>query len=169
MSQLQAARTAMDLMIGNTLAPEQLRGIVRDLANRDLTVRVGRLRDKGAGRLLNAGNAAKAGRAGLPVAASAAVLLWRARRRDAARFNRLLQAAGLEDPVRTGRGERPRPGQRPPEESQWKPDATEPSRTRAGPYASAWRPPWRSSWTRGCGAWRTRRPQRFSGRPGISC
>lgn len=97
-SQLQAARTAMDLMIGNTLAPEQLRGIVRDLANRDFTMRVGQLRDKGAGRLLSAGDAARAGKAGLPVAASAAVLLWQARRRDAARFHRLLQAAGLDDP-----------------------------------------------------------------------
>ncbi|MFD0855081.1 ABC1 kinase family protein, partial [Actinomadura adrarensis] len=43
-SQLQAARTAMDLMIGNTLAPEQLRGMVRDLADRDFTIRIGRTR-----------------------------------------------------------------------------------------------------------------------------
>jgi ubiquinone biosynthesis protein len=44
-SQLQAARTAMDLMVGNTLVPEQLRTLARDLADRDFTVRVGRLRD----------------------------------------------------------------------------------------------------------------------------
>ncbi|HEX2316317.1 MAG TPA: AarF/UbiB family protein, partial [Thermomonospora sp.] len=72
-SEVQAARTAMDLMIGNTLAPEQLRGMVRDLANRDLTVRVGGLREKGGGR--------SRGRDALPYAAvAAAYLLWRARR-----------------------------------------------------------------------------------------
>nr|BFE78234.1 hypothetical protein GCM10020093_008350 [Planobispora longispora] len=49
-SEIQAARTAMDLLIGNTLAPEQLRGLMRDVANRDFTVRVGSLRARGARR-----------------------------------------------------------------------------------------------------------------------
>ncbi|MBG0831210.1 AarF/ABC1/UbiB kinase family protein [Planomonospora sp. ID67723] len=49
-SEIQAARTAMDLMIGNTLAPEQFRGLIRDMANRDFTVRIGSLRARGARR-----------------------------------------------------------------------------------------------------------------------
>jgi ubiquinone biosynthesis protein len=80
LSEVQAARTAMDLMIGNTLAPEQLRGLVRDLANRDFTVRVGNLRGKGTGR----GDAGAAN--GLPIAAitmCAGALLWWAGRRVA--------------------------------------------------------------------------------------
>jgi ubiquinone biosynthesis protein len=80
LSEVQAARTARDLMIGNTLAPEQLRGLVRDLANRDFTVRVGNLRGKGTGR----GDAGAAN--GLPIAAitmCAGALLWWAGRRVA--------------------------------------------------------------------------------------
>jgi ubiquinone biosynthesis protein len=74
LSQIQAARTAMDLMIGNLLAPEQLRGIARDVADRDFTLRVGRLRDKGVrerGRRLPSAAVLTAG---------AAALLWWCRR-----------------------------------------------------------------------------------------
>ncbi|MGH8905740.1 MAG: ABC1 kinase family protein [Egibacteraceae bacterium] len=40
LSQGQAARNALELMIGVTGAAEQLRGLVRDLSNRELTLRV---------------------------------------------------------------------------------------------------------------------------------
>ncbi|MFV2173013.1 ABC1 kinase family protein [Actinomadura sp. LOL_016] len=73
LSEIQAARTALDLMIGNTLAPEQLRGLLRDAANRDLTVRVGRLRDACAPGPAPA-------TAALRAAAIAAVLVWWSRR-----------------------------------------------------------------------------------------
>ncbi|WP_262402371.1 hypothetical protein [Actinomadura sp. CNU-125] len=73
LSEIQAARTALDLMIGNTLAPEQLRGLVRDAANRDLTVRVGRLRDaRGSGPAPSA--------TALRTAAIVAAALWWSRR-----------------------------------------------------------------------------------------
>ncbi|GIH80855.1 ATP/GTP-binding protein [Planobispora longispora] len=75
-SEIQAARTAMDLLIGNTLAPEQLRGLMRDVANRDFTVRVGSLRARGARR----GAGSKRLMAGLIAAAG---LLWWSRRRSA--------------------------------------------------------------------------------------
>ncbi|MBA9002736.1 MULTISPECIES: ABC1 kinase family protein [Thermomonospora] len=71
LSEIQAARTALDLMIGNTLAPEQLRGLVRDMANREFTVRTGRLRDARAPRT----------RTALQTAAIAAALLWWSRHR----------------------------------------------------------------------------------------
>ncbi|MBE1537487.1 ABC1 kinase family protein [Actinomadura algeriensis] len=73
LSEIQAARTAMDLMIGNTLAPEQLRGLVRDAANRDLTVRVGRVRGERCG---GPGPSA----AVLRAAAIAAAAVWWSRR-----------------------------------------------------------------------------------------
>ncbi|MEV4255877.1 AarF/UbiB family protein [Spirillospora sp. NPDC049652] len=68
-SQIQAARTALDLMIGQTLAPEQLRGLIRDAANRDLTIRVGQLRAAGRGGLAPS-------RATLRTAGITAALMW---------------------------------------------------------------------------------------------
>ncbi|REE95229.1 ABC1 kinase family protein [Thermomonospora umbrina] len=82
-SEIQAARTAMDLMIGNMLAPEQLRGLVRDVANRDFTVRIGGLREKGGRSSL--GSARTGNRLPAAVlAVGAGALAWRARRRRAA-------------------------------------------------------------------------------------
>ncbi|MFC4906977.1 ABC1 kinase family protein [Actinomadura gamaensis] len=73
LSEIQAARTAMDLMIGNTLATEQLRGLVRDAADRDLTIRVGHLRGRGA-------SGDRPSRTALRAAAVIAGLIWWTRR-----------------------------------------------------------------------------------------
>ncbi|MFI6518186.1 hypothetical protein ACIBF1_21700 [Spirillospora sp. NPDC050679] len=40
LSQVQAARMALDLTIGSSQAPEQALGLLRDLSNRDFTVRL---------------------------------------------------------------------------------------------------------------------------------
>ncbi|MFI6517840.1 ABC1 kinase family protein [Spirillospora sp. NPDC050679] len=47
-SEIAAARTTVDLLIGAALVPEQLRGLLRDASNRELTLRLGHLRAKGA-------------------------------------------------------------------------------------------------------------------------
>jgi ubiquinone biosynthesis protein len=41
LSEEQAARTALELMIGSTTVADQLRGVMRDLSNRELTLRTG--------------------------------------------------------------------------------------------------------------------------------
>ncbi|TDD61431.1 ABC1 kinase family protein [Actinomadura rubrisoli] len=75
LSEIQAARTAMDLLIGNTLAPEQFRGLARDMANRELTVRLGLLGDKRRRPSVMSGRGAQA------ALIAAGVLLWRSRTR----------------------------------------------------------------------------------------
>ncbi|UNO44147.1 AarF/ABC1/UbiB kinase family protein [Streptomyces sp. MST-110588] len=43
LSEKQAARTALDLILGSATAPQQTRSIIRDLSNRELTVQVNQL------------------------------------------------------------------------------------------------------------------------------
>ncbi|GAA3610988.1 AarF/UbiB family protein [Nonomuraea rosea] len=74
MSEIRAARTVVDLLIGHELAPEQVRGLLRDVSNRELTLRVATLGGRAAGR--------RTGDRMLLGAAVAAGLWWWSRTRN---------------------------------------------------------------------------------------
>lgn len=77
LSEEQVARTAMELMIGATEVTDQLRGLLRDISNRDLTLHLGQ--DNHWGRSFTAGRSKTTDRALLGMGAAGLWLLSRRR------------------------------------------------------------------------------------------
>ncbi|MEU1134382.1 hypothetical protein ABZ383_31750, partial [Streptomyces sp. NPDC005900] len=75
LSEKQAARCVLDLILGSATAPQQARSIIRDLSNRELTVQVQQLAMR---RALN--QFPLSGHNVLPAAAVLAALAWWRRR-----------------------------------------------------------------------------------------
>lgn len=71
----------MDLLLAASLAPEQARSILRDASNRDLTIRMSYLRERGAPDLSSAVGRSRRRLTSLIVAATA-WLTYQQRRRD---------------------------------------------------------------------------------------
>ncbi|MEV5573244.1 AarF/UbiB family protein [Spirillospora sp. NPDC052269] len=91
LSEIAAARTTLDLLMGTTVAPEQLRAFLRDVTNREFTVRMGYLRQKGEPGISEALNLRKKLRVAGTVVAG--VALWRLAKR---RCPDLLPSSGRE-------------------------------------------------------------------------
>jgi hypothetical protein len=77
LSEEQVARTAMELMIGATEVTDQLRGLLRDVSNRDLILQLGQ--DNHRGRSFTAGRSKTTDRALLGMGAAGLWLLSRRR------------------------------------------------------------------------------------------